>query len=250
MLLAHRSDPSYGIYPVWEVATGKLVGRLRAMKLQTDCVGWSPTGKEIVASGLDGNQGEFDAKVNFWSAELVNGLLPTDATRSLKLLGSLEDIALDATGTRIFLSVSEKGYQIADAVTGETRDQVDDRNQMRSTASKFVLSPNGKFLAVATAKTGPLDAKIFPGLLCVWDLEKKALKFEALQGSLARYTAFSPDGKIVAVTSDGGMNLYDVDTSKLIRSVAGGESFAFTGDGQWILEPDHRGLRAWQVKKP
>jgi WD40 repeat protein len=252
LIVACRRGDEYKTFPVWEVATGKLLAKLPAFPKQSDSIGFSPTGKEIFAAGYEAPR---QLMVKCWSTELVKGQINPTPTRTFELKGNLVDIVLDPAGTKMYCYASEKGYVLTDALTGAELETVEnaERGTFYNSGYKFELSPDAKLLAVATAKAGTdVQGKRTAGLLRIWDLETKAVALDLHLPTTAWYMAFSLDGKIVAVSCYEVLNVYEVATGTLLRSVEKKfvQTFAFDPTGTWIYNPTSEGLRVWRVKKP
>jgi len=259
LLVALRALHQFKFFMVWDVATGKVVGKLPTNEYCSDAVGFSRDGKEIVLEGLDGDTGKFERKLKTWSLE--NGEISPKPKRDFKF-SELRDIVFDATGARIFLMMSERGYQVADPLTGEVLEEVESkimaRPQFAGVAQCAELSPNGKLLAIGSTKWGTsVNGQGRAGLMRVWDLEKKEILWNLEQPSQVGYVAFSADGKLVAANSMGTINIYDVATGKLQRSITGVRGtcndepwspIAFRRDDGWLAGVDVTGVRLWKPK--
>jgi WD40 repeat protein len=120
----------------------------------------------------------------------------------------------------------------------------------------FVFSPDGKWLATAGQ-----DSRLDPGNLGaslasmkhsikLWDTAtwqvRMSLSFVGIGGGIG---GFSPDGRMLAVTAQNSVTLYDVPEGRAIKTLsgAGGGVTRFSPDGQWLARGSGNGIALWNL---
>ena len=81
----------------------------------------------------------------------------------------------------------------------------------------------------------------------LWDLNDTSEPVEVLGGETS---AFSPNGKFLAITGVSGSRLWDIDAKKSISNFGfSSNTIAFSPDGQWIAN-DNLGIKLWDARTP
>jgi WD40 repeat protein len=124
--------------------------------------------------------------------------------------------------------------------------------------SGLVFSPDGKWLATA-GQESRLDPRN-PGAslasmrhsLKLWDTAtwqmRTALQFVGMVGGLGN---FSPDGQLLAVTSQNSVTLYSVPDGRAVKTFSGaGGVVRFSPDGQWLARASANGIALWNLTGP
>jgi WD40 repeat protein len=109
--------------------------------------------------------------------------------------------------------------------------------------SAFALSPNGRVLATVGGSRGPVT---------LWDSESsRQLHVLPTSDVSPRHLAFSPDGKLVSLSSQSALRLWEVATGKecwhASLSRAGVYSSCFSPDGRTIAAATDQGVGLWDV---
>jgi WD40 repeat protein len=219
---------------VWELKTGRIIHSLEGHKDDITDVGFSPDGKQVVSSSLDQTLKVWDAatgKETFTLHDQVPVLSAAFSPDSLRIASGSEDHtvklwALPGKETRILFQGGQRVNNVA-------------------------FSPGGR--RVATVRVGPmatvwdvasgkklLDQRVpYPGGRVAWRPDGKriaigSLVLDASTGRVAKPslehiqfrpgwnyvgagTAFSRDGKLLAVGSFGTVPVWDMTTGRCIQ---------------------------------
>lgn len=205
---------------VWNLTTGKKVHTLEAGR--TVALGWTADGKSLTTVGLtaekDGTAGVLEARI--WDFPAAESRKPVLIPLS-KIPASL---AVSPGGTMLALSHWEGGLRTWDL----TKDRVELQFPGKP-LTQVIWNPNGRMLGIASGDRSvqfiaPADGK----------------PLRQLSGSRIE---FSPDGTLVGLSSDSGIEVWKTDTWTRFEAVYGGpgtgvwipESFDFTADGRWLI---------------
>lgn len=182
-------------------------------------VDWSPDGTELVTAG--------EQAIRIWSVS--DGRLVRTLTASSLGLG----VAAMSPDGEVVVGGLDK--IVAWDKTGEERWRIDVAPEE---LMDLAFSPDGKLVAAATMNNvrysdGPPPSR---GL---WLLEaatgKEILDLESTYDPPDGSVAFSPDGKLVAI-SGNGTHVYDVASGKrVVKAKGGGPNAVFTPDNRAIL---------------
>jgi WD40 repeat protein len=205
---------------VWNLTTGKNVHTLETGR--TVALGWSADGKALTTVGLtaekDGVAGVLEARI--WDLPAAESRKPVLIPLS-KIPASL---AVSPGGTMLALTHWEGGLRTWDL----PKDRVDLQIPGKP-LTQVAWSPSGRMLAYSS---GDREVEF------ILSADGKPLK--RLAGSRI---AFSPDGMLVGLSSDAGIDLYKTDTWMRLEATYGGpgtgvwipEAFDFTADGRWLI---------------
>lgn len=192
---------------LWDVNTGKL---LRTLQI----TGWSVA----VAFSSDGSQlAVASQKRNIFVYDVRTGSI----LRTMETRGAMNVLAFSPDGR--YLASGSYAIGFADAKTGRVSKSLQGH---RGSVRGIAFSKDGRFLASASAdKTARL-----------WDVETGATikTFETTTPIAASYApqpiqrkmpvtavAFSPDGKLLAMTTGRAIHLWDVATGNQVRTLEG-----------------------------
>lgn len=121
--------------------------------------------------------------------------------------------------------------------------------------SGLIFSPDGKWLATA-GQESRLDPRNLGASLAsmrhslkLWDTAtwqmRTALQFVGMVGGLGN---FSPDGRLLGVTSQNSVTLYSVPDGRAVKTFSGaGGVVRFSPDGQWLARASANGIALWNL---
>lgn len=272
----------------WEIATGKLLHRIRDDKQRFPAVAYSPDGKWFVTTAVSadfrkkdppelicwdartkqrlrtaplGKEGPtrllFTPDSKFLLGDVQGNVIVIEAETGKELLryrlaqGALAALALSPDG-RLVAASAENRTEVKlwewESVL-EPRVLPSDRDRGFGT---LAFSPDGKLLFGRGRDTGD-DG------IAIWNVETgKLVKNWIGHRSLdyADHFALHPEGKLVAVLQSGnrdgddgpGIFLWNVDSGKLERRLPSGGRIMFSKDGRWLAARAGGGVRVWDVR--
>lgn len=153
-------------------------------------------------------------------------------------------LAVSCDGTQVAVGWNSIGVTIHDSLTGSEASHLQSVDER---VSSVAFSPNGKSLVTGSAADNvdmiygdgirfsrPENKRSFVGVR-IWDLENNALVASVPSGTTSWTTAFSPDGKSIAIgTENWIVQVRDAVTLELLsKRIVIRETFF----GSWILLP-------------
>lgn len=231
-----RFGGSYGTVKLWEVSTGASATSIQGHANVNSAVAISPDGSTLA-------MGHWKGTIKLWEARTGQHIssLPNESAYAL---------AYSRDGNTLALGKHEGAVKLIDAKSGR---RVAMLRGHKGHVDSVVFSLDGTMLA-AGARGGENSSS---GTVKVWEFPPKALDIVA-QRSLNTFhvpsgggihLAFSPDGQTLAVGSDEGVNLLDVDTGENVATPQ--QSFspvvAFSPDGRLLASNSPDGIRLWDV---
>lgn len=187
---------------------------------------WAPDGSTVTALVRDA---ESTLNQNRQSNELRQWERATGKLRWRQAVAGANQVAFDPLGNRLAVGIGRE-IQLRDANTGSiTKTLVAERQ-----VAALAFAPDGKTLAVGIAVWGRNGTSVAGGGE-LRDVESGRL-LNTLPGEKpTAWIAFNPDGKSVALTTnEGPINLFAVDTGKLIRVFPGAFRASFAPDGKTL----------------
>jgi WD40 repeat protein len=226
----------------FDAETGRIVHRMPWDEVKSFDLAVTPDGKRIVTVG-------------YIRDELATRPMGALRVWDAKTLAELKSFRWPegTTPTRVALIAEGKIAAVADNAGVQIRDLEGTEEPPRLPVvgvRDLAASPDGSLIAI-----GDQNGTIH---LWEWRTKKDPRKIELRGVDVS--LAFSPDGKTLAIASDG-VSLWDVETGKRIRllpydSTAYVKSVAFTPDGKQLITPDQGmsldknisgGLHIWDV---
>lgn len=207
---------------LWDLAAGKMVGKLEGHEAKVFSLAFSPDGAFLVSGGLDGrdNEKKPDNTVRVWDWRKGKELHRLEGHE-----GWVFHVAVAADGKAIASASRDGTVRVWDPATGKETARL---RGHKEDVHYVAFTPDGKALV-----SGAYD-----GTIRVWDRAKQAetCKFVATTPNTHFTTLLAPDGKVVlAGTNDGAGREWDVSTGKEVRSRPSGSTrFAVAPDGKTV----------------
>lgn len=231
-----RFGGTYGTVKLWAVSAGANIASLQGHTKENSVVAFSPDGNTLA-------MGQWAGTVKFREATTGQHIssLPNESTLALAYSRDGKTLALGKYDGAVKLLDVESGRRVA-MLRGH-----------KGHIDSVVFSPDGTKLA-AGARGGDKSSS---GTVKLWEFPPKALDVVAqrslntfhVQSAGGIHLAFSPDGQTLAVGSDEGVNLLDVETGKNIATPrqSYSPSVAFSLDGRMLASNSFDGIRLWDV---
>lgn len=205
---------------------------LRGHPFWVDRASFSPDGKWIVTSSLDGTAGVWEAG--------TGRLISTFQVRNV--LGGMQSASFSPDSKRIVTEGRERVARVWEASTGQLITKLQGHNNYVSGAS---FSPDGQWIVTAS-----LDATAR-----VWEAST-GRSIVTLQGhdSYVSNASFSPDGKwIVTASNDQTARIWEASTGRPIVTLRGHkaavDNASFSPDGKWIVTASRdKTARVWEAR--
>jgi len=212
---------------LWDVESGKL---LRTYEGHTDCVksaSFSPDGKYIVSASNDGT-------IRLWKTQSEYSVCVN------KIKGHTDWV--------LSVSFSPNGKYIVSASRDKTIKIWD--------LDKHTTTLPQQLMYIRSASFSPDGNKIvsgaFGGSVCLWNSRTgdcyKKISTQGTDGVI-----FSPDGRLIASRSIDIIELWDIETSRLLRKLEGHayniNSISFSPDGKKIVSSSNdESVKVWDVQ--
>ena len=216
--------------------------------LRNNQVFHTPDGKRLVTAGYNG--------IHVWDAldgRKINSIPPADKDRRDGMICLSEDGKAVSVWT-MYQNAFVKVMRLADGA------ELGTIKPLHNSTLHSTLSPDGSLAATwgqhyAQGQPKPEDLLI-PRSVHIWDV-KTAKLLMTLQTENTNITAvrFSPDGKRIATSGLGSIQLWETATAKLVRSMAGRSgsgqpaSLVFSRDGKTLSHSAATGsVQTWETE--
>jgi WD40 repeat protein len=256
-----------GTIRLYDPASGKEIRQLTGHESGITHLKFVPTGKLLLSAAYDGRMFVWDVAAGKQLRQFAGPVPGSEFNPENPVRGSVSFFALAPDGATLATS-GDNGIRVCELATGKVRRQltkvaaVNDANYRYSNwvginrflDSVAVVSDSGNGLTFSP--DGRTLATISGSTVYLWDTARgKELRQLGGQGNSVRSVAFTPDGKIIAASSeDGTIRFWDTATGTILAQVEGHRggvgSIVFSADGQTLTSAgnDTTSL-VWDVKR-
>ncbi|NEP89439.1 MAG: PQQ-binding-like beta-propeller repeat protein [Okeania sp. SIO2C2] len=252
---------------LWNLQTGKLLDTLSSHQANVRSVAISPDGKTLASGSGDGT-------VKLW--DIPTGEMLVSFLHS----GVVTAVGFTADGRAVIGCSADRGMKSWDIYTGQLLHRMNGTQPIAFGAGGLRMAASGgpRFIrlwnveqgqllrnlsipntnnnrgieAIAFSEDGQTIAHAMKGesKILVWDVETWKIRYTLEKHSQAiKAIAISPDGKILASSSeDGNINLWDLGTGKFLRSIKGDGAIVFSPDNKQLVSVSKNNLiQLWQI---
>ncbi|MEB3343109.1 S-layer homology domain-containing protein [Okeania sp.] len=214
-----------GTVRLWDISRGKIITSFWHSGVVT-AVGFTADGKAVIGSS-------FDRGMKLWDVS---------TKRLLHTMTGTQPIAFGAEGLRMAASGGPRYIRLWNFAQGQLLKNLPVPN----------TNKNRGIQAIAFSQDGETIAHVMRGenQISVWDVETWKVRYTLEKHSQAiKAIALAPNGKILASSSeDGKINLWDIDSGKLLRSIEGDGAIVFSPDSQQLVSvAENDKIQIWQI---
>jgi len=252
---------------LWNLETGKLLDTLSSHTANVRSLAISPDGRTLASGSGDGTVKLWDIPTgemltSFWHSGVVTAVgftansravVGVSSDRGMKLwniytgellhtMNGTQPIAFGADGLRMAASGGTRYIRLWNVAQG----------QLLKNLSIPNTNNNQGIEAIAFSQDGQTIAHVMRGenQILVWDVETWEVRHTLEKHTeVVKAIAISPDGKILASSSeDGKINLWDVGSGKLLRSIKGYGAMVFSPDSQQLVSVgEDNMIQLWEI---
>ena len=236
ILAVANTDRFGGTVKLWAVSTGTNYATIKGHIGTNYAIAFSPNGDAFAMTLASG-------AVKFW--EVTTGQHISTLSKD-----NVWSMAYSPNGNTLALGKYDGTVKLTDVKSGRRVARLRGHADFVTTV---VFSPDGTKLAVG-ARSGDQSSR---GIVKIWRFPPKAVDVLTQRSLNTLHTqskgeihiAFSPDSRILAVGSDNGVSLLDVETGEKIATLQ--KSFspavAFSPDGRMLASKSADGTKLWDV---
>lgn len=183
---------------IWDAGTGKEVHLLGGYEGYMETVGFSPDGRILVGGGND--------HIRAWSVQSGEEIAETDLLKNM-----IRYAEFGPDGKKVYIVGFSGFLGFWEIQSGHEVHLVSENPDYRGFPAD--LSPNGKYLLLASESNRDREGKIF-----LYDASSGTIVRVFEDGiGVVRGLAFSPDGKFFATVGDDRLRLWSIEEDKPVR---------------------------------
>ena len=210
-----------GVLEIWNSATGKLVAEPNTSANLLNAVAFSPDGALLADAGQSFLSGITTSIVEVWnvSSWAKRYSLESAATGGLNSLAFSPDSSIIADGGIALATSSHEVHGVVDLWSRQSGTLLASLpTTANATVSCIGFSPDGKLVGVGGALTS--NGSTFQPVAEIWIVASHQLMAKlpiALGPTTVNSIAFSPDGTVIFVSTDSGIQIFDTQNFELLN---------------------------------
>ncbi len=220
---------------IWDAHSGKLIRNLsgpagpKKYENEVTTLVFSPDSRSLAVGYAPQNNGD---SVHVFDVETGKRL------RVMHPSGLAQSYLAFLDGGR-YLGYEDDGFNVHNVLTGKRVQQFNDN-------AAYALSPDGQYLAAGMNEGKTLKI-----------IDRRTGREVRVLGAIKgyyRYISYSPDGRYIAVRSDDGLALWDINAGKIVRELKGypdivSRWIGFDAEGKYLAAVCNKYVVVWDFKK-